>query len=123
MIWLRRVLPNRACEARSSGAAVRLDLDDPSLAPARVVLADEARTEELTGDRGRRAGQAPAVEDGHTLRGYIASILSGMRNPNRMKNAGIRVDRKKSTICDESRNSQKSCRNCSSLPVGGTFSR
>ena len=106
------------------GSAVRLDLDDPGDPVARCVSPDEPGAQELACDLGRRASQAPAVEDRQDpARGYIASILSGTRNPNRTKKAGISVDRKKATICDPSRNDQKSCRNWSSLPVRGTLSR
>jgi hypothetical protein len=102
--------------------AVRLDLDDAGDAPPRAVVADQAGTEQRPGGVRRGTGEDPPVEDVQDF-GYIASILSGTRNPNRTKNAGISVALKKSTIADESRNVQKSRRNCSSVSRGGAFNR
>ena len=103
-------------------ATVRLDFDDTGDTQTRVVVADQAGTEQRARGVRRETGEDPPVEDVQD-RGYIASILSGTRNPNKAKNAGISVALKKSTITEPSRNVQKSRRNCSSASRGGAFNR
>ena len=119
-------VPSRARESGVRGAvvwpAVRLDFDDTSDAQPDLIVADQAYAEECSGRVGCGSGEDPPVEDVQDF-GYIASILSGTRNPKSVKKSGISVARKKSTIWELSRNVQKSRRNCSSVSRGGALSR
>jgi hypothetical protein len=45
------------------GPAIRLDLDDPRRTKTRLVVADQARTEQVARSLGCVSGEEPAVED------------------------------------------------------------